>query len=173
LIKKISSKNPVLSTKIHSIDYVHLRPEHIVPINIMLRQNFWNGIDISECLEYTDYTIVALYGKLIIGFAFMVPNEEQNQAYLSFIWVHPDWRNLRNKQKNHDVSIGQYMLYYLIQKCHNYEIQLHVSVNSSVVSFYQKFGFKIEEYIKNFYDKYYSSETKLSKDAFLMRLSKN
>jgi ribosomal protein S18 acetylase RimI-like enzyme len=145
-----------------------------MPINIMLRQNFWNGIDISECLEYTDFTIVVLYGKLVVGFAFMVPNESQNQAYLSFIYVHPDWRCPKAPNTNNqDVSIAQYMMLYLIQTCPNdYDVNLHVSVNSSVVVFYQKFGFKIEEYIKNFYDKYYSNETRLSKDAFLMRLSR-
>ena len=54
----------------------------------------------------------------------------------------------------------------------SFDITLHVSVSSPVVILYQKFGFKIEEYIRNFYDKYYSDEHSLSKDAFLMRLSK-
>jgi hypothetical protein len=99
------------------IDYVHLRPEHVLPINIMCREHFWNGIDISECLQYPDYTIVALYGKLIVGFAFLVPNSSHNEAYLSFIFVHPDWRNSRCKDSielSNQISLSQYMLYYLL-----------------------------------------------------------
>ncbi|CAF0807770.1 unnamed protein product [Brachionus calyciflorus] len=156
-----------------SIDYVHLRPEHVIPINFMCRQHFWTGIDISECLEYPDYSIVALYKKLIIGFAFLVPEPSHKEAYLSFILVHPDWRNVKSQDKDKNVSVAQYMLYYLIQKCSDCDILLHVSVNSPVVVFYQKFGFEICEFIKNFYDKYYSDEQNLSKDAFLMRLAKN
>ena len=105
-----------------SIDYVHLRPEHVIPINLMCRQHFWNGIDISECLEYPDFTIVALYGKLIVGFAFLVPNTAIKEAYLSFIFVHPDWRNSDLIRKSgelnrNNVSIAQYMIYYLIKVC--------------------------------------------------------
>lgn len=47
-----------------------------------------------------------------------------------------------------------------------------MACNSPAVIFYQKFGFKIEEFIKNFYDKYYSDSQNLSKDAFFMRLSR-
>lgn len=98
-----------------SIDYVHLRPEHVIPINAMCRQHFWTGIDISECLEYPDYTIVALYRKLIVGFALLVPNCSLREAYLSFILVHPDWRSNRDVNNDYDVSIAKFLLYYLIQ----------------------------------------------------------
>ena len=187
-----------------SIDYVHLRPEHVMQINLMCRQHFWSGIDITECLEYPDYTIVALYKKLIVGFAFMVPNTAFAEAYLSFILVHPDWRKRNETNDRDEVSVAQYMLYYLIQVRHflidytkylfsiffpkvklfclififlkesiAFNVTLHVSVNSPAILFYQKFGFKIEEYVKNFYDKYYTEEHSLSKDAFLMRLCKD
>jgi cysteine-rich protein 2-binding protein len=61
--------------------------------------------------------LVALYKKLVIGFAFLVPNLEHKESYLSFIFVHPDWRIHSNKEQenNKNVSIAQYMLYYLIQ----------------------------------------------------------
>lgn len=136
-----------------SIDYVHLRPEHVLSINSMCEKHFWNGIDVSECLHFPDHTIVALYKKLIIGFALMVPlqsnaqeisTQQQQQPgqlrtlteshsmaigrgrqemYLSFIFVHPDWREChhgkrgieRDDETNVNVSIGQYMLYYLIK----------------------------------------------------------
>jgi len=156
----------------HSIDYVHLRPEHVFQINSQLEQHFWSGIDISECLQYLDYTLVALYRKLIVGFAFLVPNAAHNESYLSFIFVHPDWRNSDKNCLNTNISIAQYMLYYLIRVNEEFDVTLHVSVNSPAVIFYQKFGFKIEEYIKNFYDKYYSDTQNFNKDAFLMRLSR-
>lgn len=98
------------------IDYVHLRPEHVIPINLVCREYFWNGIDISECLQYPDYTIVALYKKLIVGFAFVVPSKisQSKEAYLSFIFVHPDWRKVSVDVEN-GISIGRFMLFYLIK----------------------------------------------------------
>lgn len=116
----------------YSIDYVHLRPEHVIPINIMCEQHFWSGIDISECLNYPDYTMIALYRKLIVGFAFLVPNVTHNESYLSFIFVHPDWRNFiatnKNNNANSSISIAQYMLFYLIQ------------VNTITIQDYKSFG---------------------------------
>lgn len=97
----------------HPIDYVHLRPEHVMQIDVMCEKFFWSGIDVSDCLNYPDYTLVALYRKLIIGFAFMVPNPTHKESYLSFIFVHPDWRI--NSKDEQNVSVAQYMLYYLIQ----------------------------------------------------------
>lgn len=98
-----------------TIDYVYLRPEHVIPINAMCRQHFWTGIDISECLDYPDYTIVALYKKLIVGFALLVPDWSLREAYLSFILVHPDWRSNQYVSKDYNVSIAKFLLYYLIQ----------------------------------------------------------
>ncbi|RNA20228.1 cysteine-rich 2-binding -like [Brachionus plicatilis] len=104
-----------------SIDYVHLRPEHVMPINAMCRQHFWTGIDISECLGYPDYTIVALYRKLIVGFALLVPNSSLKEAYLSFILVHPDWRS-DNALANHSDVNFKYTF-----KCSDCDLTLHVS----------------------------------------------
>jgi len=82
----------------------------------MCEQHFWKGIDIAECLQYPDYAIVAMYRKLIIGFAVLVPNVTHKESYLSFIFVHPDWRNVSESVGNiGSVSIAQYMLYYLIR----------------------------------------------------------
>lgn len=139
---KSRQNNPEIF-KSSSIDYVHLRPEHVLHINSMCERHFWNGIDVSECLQYPDYTIVALYKKLIVGFAFMVPLTAQNQQqqqpkqmtsapidpnrremYLSFIFVHSDWRESNRVAKLNDqdenetscnISIAQYMLFYLIK----------------------------------------------------------
>jgi len=81
----------------------------------MCEQHFWKGIDIAECLQYPDYTIVAMYRKLIIGFAFLVPNVTHNESYLSFIFVHPDWRKSAKGCNNSSVSVAQYLLYYLVR----------------------------------------------------------
>ena len=70
------------------------------------------------------------------------------------------------------IEIPTNIFYFFFKIAKDCDITLHVSVNSPVVIFYQKFGFEIEEIIKNFYDKYYS-QNDLSKDAFLMRLSRN
>ena len=75
-----------IETTRHPIDYFHLRPEHVEPINYLCEKFFWNGIDITDCLNYPDYTLVALYKKLVIGFAFLVPNLEHKESYLSFIF---------------------------------------------------------------------------------------
>ena len=149
-----------------SIDYVYLRPEHVFVINYLCKTYFWTGIDVTECLQYPDYTCVALYRKIIIGFAFVVPNVSFQEDYLSFIFVHPNWRLS---------GIAKYMLYRLANINPKNELILHVSVsNTQAILLYQKFGFKIREYIKHFYDKYYFDDKydSVNKDAFLMRLTR-
>ena len=47
-----------------------------------------------------------MYKKLIIGFAFMVPDVNHDEAYISFIYTHPEWRG---------AGIASIMLYHLIQ----------------------------------------------------------
>jgi cysteine-rich protein 2-binding protein len=49
---------------------------------------------------------------------------------------------------------------------------LHVSVTNPALLLYQKFGFKTEEFIVNFYDKYMATDEKslVSKNAFFIRL---
>jgi len=56
---------------------------------------------VSESLEYPEFSVVVCYKKIVIGCAFMSPG-----AYISFLIVHPDFRN--NK-------IATFMLYHLIQ----------------------------------------------------------
>lgn len=50
------------------------------------------------------------------------------------------------------------------------DITLHVSPNNPAMILYQKFGFKIEEFVQNFYENYISAESNLSKHAFFLRL---
>lgn len=66
------------------------------------------GVDLSECLQYPDFSVVVLYKKVVVGFGFMVPDVKYNEAYISFLLVHPEWRR---------AGIGTFMIYHLIQVC--------------------------------------------------------
>lgn len=50
------------------------------------------------------------------------------------------------------------------------DITLHVSPNNSAMILYQKFGFKIEEFVENFYENYIPEDSELSKHALFLRL---
>lgn len=62
----------------------------------------------SECLSYPDFSVVALYKKLVIGCAFLVPNVSHNEAYISYMAVRPEWQR---------AGIASFMLYHLTQVC--------------------------------------------------------
>lgn len=115
-----------------SIDYCYVRPNHIPSVNAMCHDSFWPGskenpsfifrvlfpnlltmrltrppgVDLSECLQYPDFSVVVLYKKVVVGFGFMVPDVKYNEAYISFLLVHPEWRR---------AGIGTFMIYHLIQ----------------------------------------------------------
>ncbi|XP_033108160.1 cysteine-rich protein 2-binding protein-like [Anneissia japonica] len=145
------------------IDYCYVRPQHIPSVNALCREFFWPGVDLSECLQYSDFSVVALYKKVVIGFGFMVPDVKYNEAYISFLFVHPEWRG---------AGIGTFMVYHLIQTCMGKDVTLHVSATNSAMLLYQRFGFKPEEFIIDFYDKYYPEESKECRHAFLLRLKR-
>lgn len=52
------------------------------------------------------------------------------------------------------------------------DITLHVSIDNPALFLYQKFGFKVENVVLDFYDKYYRDNLKGSKHAFLCRLER-
>ncbi|KAI8087925.1 uncharacterized protein B0P05DRAFT_530696 [Gilbertella persicaria] len=139
-----------------SIDYVYFQKEHLSQVNHLLSRTFWEGIDVSESLLFPEFSIVALYKRRVIGCAFMTP-----EAYITYFAVDPGWTN---------ASIGQFMLYHLFQTAISKDITLHVSANNNAMILYQKFGFKPEEFIVNFYDKYLPADSVYSKNAFLLRL---
>ncbi|XP_055956672.1 cysteine-rich protein 2-binding protein [Patella vulgata] len=145
------------------IDYCYVRPQHIPSVNVLCQQFFWPGIDLSECLHYPDFTCVVLFRKIVIGFAFMVPDVKYNEAYISFIFTHPEWRR---------AGIAKFMVYHLIQTCMGKDVTLHVSATNPGMLLYQKFGFKPEEFLLDFYDKYYPLDSKECKHAFFLRLRK-
>ena len=117
----------------------------------------------TECLQYPDFTCVVLYKKVVIGFATMVPDVGYNEAYISFLLVRPEWRG---------AGIGKFMLYHLIQTCMGKDITLHVSATNPAIILYNKFGFKQEEFVQDFYDKYIPPSSKESKHALFLRLSR-
>lgn len=50
------------------------------------------------------------------------------------------------------------------------DITLHVSANNPAMILYQKFGFKIEEFVQNFYVNYIPVNSEMSKHALFIRL---
>ncbi|KAK5873299.1 hypothetical protein PBY51_018350 [Eleginops maclovinus] len=143
------------------IDYCYVRPNHIPSVNAMCNESFWPGVDLSECLQYPDFSVVVLYKKVVIAFGFMVPDVKYNEAYISFLLVHPEWRR---------AGIATFMIYHLIQTCMGKDVTLHVSASNAAMLLYQKFGFKSEEYILDFYDKYYPVDSIECRHAFYLRL---
>lgn len=179
-----------------SIDFCYVRPQHIPAVNALLQRLFWPGIDskywcffvpfisnfhyftrnpkskssiflifstVSECLSYPDFSIVALYKKLVVGCAFLVPDVGHNEAYVSFMAVRPGWQR---------AGIATFMLYHLTQTCIGKDITLHVSADNPAICLYQKFGFKIQELILDFYDKYLPYDSTQSRHGFLLRLER-
>lgn len=117
----------------------------------------------SECLSYPDFSIVALYKKLVVGCAFLVPDVCHNEAYVSFMAVRPGWQR---------AGIASFMLYHLTQTCIGKDITLHVSATNPAICLYQKFGFKIEEKILDFYDKFMPIDSTDSRHAFFLRMER-
>lgn len=117
----------------------------------------------TECLNYPDFTVVPLYKKLVAGCAFMVPDVGHNEAYISFMAVRPCWQRS---------GIATFMLYHLTQTCMGKDITLHVSASNKAVCLYQKFGFKTEQVILNFYEKYFPYTSPESRHALLLRLTR-
>jgi len=56
---------------------------------------------VEECLDYPDFTVVALYNLCVVGCALMTP-----EGYITYIAVHPEWRR---------ANIGMFMMYHLLQ----------------------------------------------------------
>ncbi|KAK5638484.1 hypothetical protein RI129_012779 [Pyrocoelia pectoralis] len=145
------------------LDFMYVQPEHIPAVNSLCNQFFWTGIDVSDILKYPDFSCVVLYKKLIVAFAFVVPDVNVNECYLSFIFTRPGWRKC---------GIARFMLYHLIQTCLGRDLTLHVSISNSALFLYQKFGFKVEYVVLDFYNRYMRDDTRESKHAFFCRLER-
>ncbi|XP_045459042.1 cysteine-rich protein 2-binding protein, partial [Melitaea cinxia] len=143
-----------------TIDYSYVRPQHIAAVNTLCAQFFWPGIDLTEALQYPEFSCVVSYKRLVVGCAFLVPDAD-GQAYVSFVLVRPEWRR---------ASIAAFMLYHLLQTCTDKDVTLHVSPTNPAIFLYQKFGFKVEELIQDFYEKYYDIDYKGCRHALFLRL---
>ena len=161
LLREIQSKTDPKVPK-YPINYTYLQPKHVLQINRLACQYFWPGIDVSECLKYPDFSCVVSYKELIIGFAFLVPDYSHTEAYISYIFTHPEWRRQ---------GMAKFMVYHLIQTCMGKDIVLHVSATNPAAFLYLKFGFKIEEIVNNFYENYHQNGDE-SKHALFLRLSR-
>ncbi|KAJ2512087.1 hypothetical protein H4217_007062 [Coemansia sp. RSA 1939] len=139
-----------------SIDYVYFQEEHVQQVNALLARTFWSGIDVRDTLMYPEFTVVALYKRLVIGCAFLTPD-----AYLTYIAVSAGWEG---------AGIAKFMLYHLTQTVPTKDVTLHVSANNLAMLLYQQFGFKPEKYEVNFYKAYLPESSRLSASAFFMRL---
>nr|XP_018914455.1 PREDICTED: cysteine-rich protein 2-binding protein [Bemisia tabaci] len=158
-----SQENLSFESSDTSIDYSYVSPHFLLALNSLSCRFFWPGIQLLECLHYPDFTCVATYKKLIIGFGVMIPNLDVNEAYITYLFVRPYWRKC---------GIATFIIYHLIQSCMGKDITLHVSADNEAIFLYQKFGFKIEDYILNFYDRYMLLDSTESRHAFFLRFSR-
>ncbi|XP_065331946.1 cysteine-rich protein 2-binding protein [Cloeon dipterum] len=163
LVNKVNKNEPErLPSKNSTLDYCYVRPQHIPAVNSLCRENFWPGIDMSEALQYPEFSCVALYKKLVVGFAFLV-DTAMNESYITFLYVRPEWRR---------GGVATFMLYHLIQTCMGKDVTLHVSATNPALILYQRFGFKVEEFVQDFYEKYLPADSKECTHAFFLRLSR-
>lgn len=139
-----------------SIDYVYFQARHLRQVNELLCRTFWPNIDMRDSLQYPEFSVIALYKRNVIGCAFLTPD-----AYLSYIAVSAGWEG---------AGVARYMLYHLVQQLPTRDVTLHVSVSNLAMVFYQKFGFKPERYVVDFYKHYLPESSRLCCNAFFMRL---
>ncbi len=63
------------------MDFCYVRPHHVAAVNRLAREHFWPGVDVSESLAHPDFSVVALYRRMVVGFAFMLPNASNTGTY--------------------------------------------------------------------------------------------
>lgn len=149
--------------KKHPINYMYIQKQHIQAINVLAELYFWPGIDVSSALWYPEFSCVALYKKLVVGFGIMTPGLYLNEGYINFLFVRPHWRNS---------GIASFILYHLTQTCVSWNITLHASLSNDALLLYNKFTFKVHQMIRDFYEKRLSLHGNESGHAFYMQLHK-
>ncbi|CCM02563.1 uncharacterized protein FIBRA_04666 [Fibroporia radiculosa] len=102
------------------IEYVALHPSHLPQVHDLLARTFWDGIDVSDALDYSPErsTVVAMYKRLVVGVVFV---SSPQQLYITYLAVRTGWEN---------AHIATSMLYHLIALNPNRDITLHVSTNN-------------------------------------------
>ncbi|KAJ3171845.1 Cysteine-rich protein 2-binding protein [Geranomyces variabilis] len=168
---EIATRTPALQT-LHAVTGMHIKADGttsypisfqyltaaLLPdVDALLSATFWPGISVKEALQYPDFTIVATHARrLVVAVAIMTPD-----GYLSYIAVRPGWEG---------AGLARFMLFHLIQTIPGRDITLHVSANNKAMLLYQRLGFKPEEFIVGFYNKYLPAESHACKNAFFVRL---
>jgi len=151
------------ATRLHPIDFCYLQPQLVPAVNCLAEKLFWPGIDLGEGLLFPDFSCVALYKRLCVGFGLVVPDCRWSESYLSHLAVHPAWRGN---------GLATFMLYHLIQTNLGKDLTLHVSASNPALLLYQKFGFKVEEFVSNFYTRYLPPDSQQSPHALFLRLAR-
>ncbi|KAF8166566.1 hypothetical protein K438DRAFT_1921453 [Mycena galopus ATCC 62051] len=148
------------SCTVSPITYSALEPWHLDQVHDLLGRAFWSGIDVSDSLDYSPErcTIVAAYNRLVVGVAII---SSPRETYITYLAVRAGWDN---------AQIATTMLYHLITLNPHQDITLHVSANNSAMLLYNRFGFKAEEFVAGFYDAYLDPQSRVSKNAFRLRL---
>ncbi|KAJ6580962.1 hypothetical protein B0H19DRAFT_489442 [Mycena capillaripes] len=151
------------SSILSPITYSALQPWHLDQVHDLLGRAFWCGIDVSDSLEYSPErcTVIAAYGRLVVGVAII---SSPRETYITYLAVRAGWDNAK---------IATTMLYHLINLNPHQDITLHVSANNSAMLLYNRFGFKAEEFVAGFYDAYLDPQSRASKNAFRLRLRKH
>ncbi|KAG7444472.1 uncharacterized protein BT62DRAFT_245354 [Guyanagaster necrorhizus] len=142
------------------IEYCSLRACHLGQVHELLAGAFWEGIDVSDSLDYWPErcTVVATYKRLVVGIAII---SSPRETYITFLAVKPGWDN---------AQIATSMLYHLIQLNPHKDITLHVSANNPALLLYNRFGFKAEGFVVGFYEAYLDPQSRSSTNAFRLRL---
>ncbi|KAH8996113.1 hypothetical protein EDB86DRAFT_1037800 [Lactarius hatsudake] len=150
----------VVQESLAPITYVTLTAEHLPQVHDLLHRSFWSGIDVSDSLRHMpeQATIVAMYKRLLVGCAILSSPAE---TYITYLAVRAGWEN---------AQIATAMLFHLISRNPNKDITLHVSANNPAMLLYNRFGFKAEEFVVDFYRDYLDPQSRMSKNAFRLRL---
>jgi len=162
LLRQIEERGD-LAGPLHPIDFCYLQPNLVPAVNCLAEKVFWPGIDVSEGLQYPDFSCVALYRRLCVGFGLVVPDTRWSESYLSHLAIHPAWRG---------AGLATFILYHLIQTNLGKDLTLHVSASNPALLLYQRFGFKVEEFVTDFYLRYLPPHSSTSPHALLLRLAR-
>ncbi|KAL1668884.1 hypothetical protein GGF50DRAFT_123656 [Schizophyllum commune] len=142
------------------IDWHTQAAEHLPQVHDLLQRTFWDGIDVSDSLEYSPErcTVVVLYRRVVVGVAIMSSPQE---TYITYLAVRSGWEGCQ---------IATKMIYHLVSLNPYKDITLHVSANNPAMLLYNRVGFKAEEFVLGFYDEFLPKDARASKNAFRLRL---
>lgn len=141
------------------IDYTYLAPWMLPQLHEGLAEAFWPGIDLTDWLATPDYTIVAVYRRVVVGLAALSPD-----GYLCFLWTAPGlWRR---------GGVGKVLLWMATQILPpGRDVTLHVGAdNDAALALYTSFGFIPESKVIDHFRGYIPPDRPGSLDAWFLRL---